>query len=160
MPELTQSITLREATPGDLDFLKAVFASTRSEELAALGSHSAQAEAFIEMQFNIQQQSYNARYPTAQNSIIVLDDQPVGRMLVDRTEEATRLVDIALLSDFRNRGLGSSLIRGLMDDAAAAHKPLQLSVHKSNPATGLYERLGFVKVGDTGAQFKMEWRPE
>ena len=159
-PESAQSVTLREATPADRDFLRALFASTRGDELAALALDPKQADAFIDMQFNVQQQSYSARYSTAQNSIILLDGCPVGRMLVDRTEEAIRLVDIALLADYRNQGLGSLLIRGLLEEAAAAHKPLQLSVHKFNPAARLYERLGFVKVGDTGAQFKMEWRCE
>ena len=159
-PESAQSVTLRAATPADRDFLRAVFASTRSEELAALESHPKQIEAFIDMQFNIQQQTYSARYPTAQNSIILIDEQPVRRMLVDRTEEAIRLVDVALLGDYRNRGVGSFLIRGLLDEAAASHKPVHLSVHKFNPAARLYERLGFVRVADTGAQFKMEWRAE
>jgi len=159
-PYSAESVTLRGATPADQDFLRALFASTRGDELAALALDPKQAAAFIEMQFNVQQQSYGARYPTAQNSIILIDDRPVGRMLINRTDEAIRLVDIALLNDCRNRGVGSFLIRGLLDEAAASHKPLQLSVHKFNPAARLYERLGFVRVADTGAQFKMEWRCE
>ncbi len=158
-PESAQSVTLRAATPADQDFLKAVFADTRSEELAALALDPKQAAAFIDMQFNVQQRSYSARYPAADNSIILLDGLPIGRLLVDRSEEAVTLVDIALSSDYRSRGLGSLLIRGLIDEATASQKPVRLSVYRFNRAARLYQRLGFSTVEDTGAYLEMECKP-
>jgi ribosomal protein S18 acetylase RimI-like enzyme len=159
MPGLGKSITVREATPADQDFLKALFASTRGDELAALALDTKQAAAFIDMQFNVQQQSYSARYPTARNNIILLDECRVGRMLVDRTEGVITLVDIALLGEYRNRGIGSFLIRGLIDEATASQKPVRLSVYKFNPAARLYHRLGFSTVEDRGIYLEMERKP-
>jgi GNAT superfamily N-acetyltransferase len=155
----TDSLTLRAATPADQDFLITVFASTRSDELAALGWDPQQSQAFIQMQYNAQQQNYRASYPAAENSIILLAGEPIGRMLVDRTEEAIRLVDIAILAEHRNRRIGSWLIRRLMDEAIAAGKPLLLSVYQFNPALRLYERLGFAKVGEEALYIQMQWLP-
>src|SRR6266481_6061420 len=157
MTELSRAITLRAVTPIDRDFLLTVFASTRSNELAALGGNSPQAQAFAQMQFTIQQQAYSAAYPAAENSIILLAEQPIGRMLVERTDAAILLIDIAILNDYRNRRIGSSLIRGLMDKAAGSQKSVRLSVYKSNPAARLYERLGFSPIADNGLYFEMVW---
>jgi ribosomal protein S18 acetylase RimI-like enzyme len=153
---LQNEIALRPATSSDDQFLMRVFAGTRSDELAALAG-TGMAENFVAMQFNIQRQNYQSAYPGAKNKIIVFRDQPVGRMLVDYTTDAIRLVDIALLEEFRRRGIGSLLLRGLIEQARNAGKPLQLSVYKFNPALRLYERLGFSKTGEDGLYIQMLW---
>jgi ribosomal protein S18 acetylase RimI-like enzyme len=155
-----QSISLRPANATDQDFLLAVFASTRSDELAALAANPTQAQLFVEMQFRIQQQSYHTCYPSADNQIILARECPVGRMLVDRTGNALVLVDIALLNDHRNQGIGSLLIQQLMNEAAGLQKPLRLSVYKFNPARRLYERLGFSTVKEENLYIQMQWSPD
>jgi len=157
MPKTTESITLRTAIQDDREFLMTVFASTRSDELAALAWNPALRQSFIDMQFSAQQQDFGASYPDAENSIILLAEQPIGRMLVERTDAAILLIDIAILNDYRNRRIGSSLIRGLMDEAAGSQKSVRLSVYKSNPAARLYERLGFSAIADNGLYFEMSW---
>lgn len=145
--------------PDDRDFLLAVFAGTRSEELSALSADAEQRQVFINLQFNARQQSYSDCHPEAENSIILLAGQPIGSLIVDRTGEVILLVDIAILSHYRNRRIGSSLIRSLMDEAAAARKAVRLSVYKLNPALRLYERLGFFRTTDDGLYFEMMWVP-
>ena len=157
--QFAAAVTLRAATPADQSFLLTVFAGTRTDELAALNWDPAQSKLFIQMQFSAQQQSYAARYPAATNSIILIGGQPIGRMLVNRTEETIELVDIALLAEYRSSGTGSFLIRGLMDEAVASRKSVQLSVYKLNPAVRLYERLGFSPIVDDGVYSDMMWAP-
>lgn len=157
MESFDQSITLRAATGEDEEFLLQLFAGTRREEIAALGANTAAAQSFIEMQFKVQRQSYNACYPAAENQIIVIDDEPIGRMLVDRTGDAIVLVDIALLENYRDRGIGSLLIRQLIDEAVARQKHVRLAVYKFNPAFRLYQRLGFVVTAEEGLYLKMEY---
>ena len=65
-------------------------------------------------------------------------------------EDEIRIVDIALLPEFCNRGIGTTLLRGLQSEAAAAGKPLRIHVERFNPAMRLYERLGFRPVADRG----------
>lgn len=149
-------IELRPATEADGDFLKALFASTRMDELAAIAD-AALIETFLTMQFNAQQQGYRMAYPEAENSIVTLGQHPVGRIIVDRTTDAIRLVDVALLAEFRGHGFGSDLLRRLIEEATATQKSLLLSVYKLNPAVRLYERLGFSRIGDDGLYIQMRW---
>jgi ribosomal protein S18 acetylase RimI-like enzyme len=156
MPEPEPEITLRPATAADQIFLMAVFGSTREHELATLGD-SPLIEGLISMQFKAQQQSYREAYAEAEDSIVLLDHNPIGRILVERSGETIRLVDIALLTEFRGRGIGSILLRGLLNEGAAAGKRVMLSVYKFNPAMRLYERFGFFKVAEDGLYVQMQW---
>ena len=45
--------------------------------------------------------------------------EPVGRLYVARWSDEIRIVDIALLPAFCNRGLGTTLVRALQAEAAA-----------------------------------------
>lgn len=160
MAESTVNLILRPATDSDQEFLVGVFAGTRADELQALAWNPTQAEMFINIQFNAQQQSYRLSYPEAENNIILHDGQPIGRMLVDRSEEAIHLVDIAILPEHRNQGLGARLIRGLLAEGASQERAVILSVYNTNPAIHLYERLGFSKVDEESLYWKMRWLPE
>ncbi|HEV7395850.1 MAG TPA: N-acetyltransferase [Pyrinomonadaceae bacterium] len=159
MPETAPKITIRPATAGDHEFLVALFASTRTDELQALSWDPVQAQMFINIQYNAQQQSYRLGYPSAENNIIMSDEQPVGRMLVDRTSDVIRLVDIAILSEHRNLGLGSYVISSLLDEGIKTRRPVKLSVFQTNPAIHLYERLGFQITGTESLYLDMSRFP-
>jgi GNAT superfamily N-acetyltransferase len=150
---------MRPATPDDQLFLRKLFASTRADELALLGGDESQKEAFISMQFNAQSRQYAMNYPQANHSIILSDETPIGRMLTAGREDAILLLDIALLPEYRNAGIGTRLIQDLLNEAAAAGKAVQLHVFASNPAKHLYERLGFSQVGLDAAYLEMMWVP-
>lgn len=151
------AVQLRTATPSDGDFLFALFASTRSDELAGLAWDPAQAQAFIKMQFNMQVQNYSANYPSAENKIVLLNEQPIGRMLIERTAAEIQLVDIALMPEQRNNGIGGALINDLLKEAAGQGKPVRLQVLNFSPALRLYERLGFACLSDDGVYLEMKW---
>jgi ribosomal protein S18 acetylase RimI-like enzyme len=144
--------------PEDEPFLCAVYASTRQAELAGLGWPAAQMDAFLSMQFAIQQRSYALQYPGSDQRLILHETQRAGRLIVARSEHEILLVDIALLPEFRSLGLGTTLLRALQQEAGQAGKPLRLRVMKTNPAQHLYERLGWVKVGENDMHYAMEWR--
>jgi ribosomal protein S18 acetylase RimI-like enzyme len=118
-----------------------------------------QKEAFIVMQFNAQTRQYVMSYPHADNSIILLNEAPIGRLLVDRGEREFTLVDVALVSSQRGLGIGTQVIKNLLLEAAAEAKPVKLNVWHSNPAKKLYERLGFSAANDDGVYCEMFWNP-
>ena len=153
------NIELRPFCTNDQDFLYRLYASTRLAEIAPFGWNPAQQEAFLRMQFNAQQQSYEMAYQGADHQVILLDSHPVGRILVHRENNAHVLVDIALLDEYRNRGIGTRLLQQLISSTAQQGVPLRLQVIKSNPALHLYQRLGFVKTGAEGMHFQMEIKP-
>lgn len=149
---------VRPSTPDDDDFLFELFVSTRPE-LSSLKLDDSQKQALIAMQFNAQRQQYDACYPQAENCIILRPEGPVGRMLVNRSEREISLIDIALLPEYRNAGIGAELIRKLLIEATGERKPVRLHVLRSNPAKRLYERLGFTLVADQSMYCEMMFEP-
>lgn len=151
-------VTLRPVRPEDEMFLLQVYASTRTEELALVNWTAPQKDAFLQMQFNAQRQSYRTQFPEAVYQIIQRDDVAIGRLIIDRSGDELLLIDIALLPACRNAGIGTGLIRDLMAEAGRTGKALRLHVEFFNPAQRLYERLGFIKIGASGIYYEMEWR--
>jgi ribosomal protein S18 acetylase RimI-like enzyme len=112
------------------------------------------------MQFRAQRFSYEVDFERVRHSIILLDDKPVGRLLVNCDDDETKLVDIAVLPEARKMGIGTLLIEDLKSQAASEGKPVVLQVLKDNRgAIKLYERLGFVVTEDGAIYLKMKWTP-
>ena len=150
-------IRLRVVAPEDEAFLYEVYRSVRSEELAAWGWDETQQEMFLKMQLKARDQSYLMYYPGLDNQIILFRNQPAGRLIVSRTDEDIRLVDIALLPEYRNARIGTGLIEDLFAEADATNRPVRLQVEKTNPpALRLYERLGFLVTSENQTHFQME----
>lgn len=150
------NLALRDTTPEDQDFLLDVYASTRLEELAVTGWDHNQKLTFLRMQFLVRERSY----PEVDSKIILLNGRAVGRMLVDRGDAEILLRDIALLTEYRNAGIGSRLLQDLMTEAASAGKPINLHVLSTSPAVRFYERLGFSRTStEPAAYLEMKWVP-
>src|SRR5256714_13215298 len=152
-------LSLHPVTPADEEFLLSVYASTRAEELGQAEWQPGQREAFLKWQFEMQHQQYEARFPAAEYKVIEVDNQPAGRFWVGENETEIRLLDIALLPEFQNRGVGTLLLRELIDEAGRSQKPLRHMVFMLNSdAHRFYERLGFEMIEDLGAYRHMEWK--
>lgn len=156
---MERSVTLRLCTPADQEFLLAVYASTREEELSLWSWDENQKRAFLEMQFRAQSQQYGLCYPQADSHVILFADRPVGRFLVDKVGPEITLVDIALLPDHRNRGIGTFLIEALLQEAKTLGKNVALQVLRGSTAARLYERLGFTMVGGDAVYLEMKKLP-
>jgi len=81
-------------------------------------------------------------------------------MIVVREKDFAHLVDIALLTEQRGRGIGSGLLRELIQQCSRDGVPLRLQVLKVNPALRLYERLGFRQTSEDQMYLQMERRPD
>src|ERR1700694_4666777 len=109
------TVMLRPIRPDDEPFLRRVYASTRLDELAPLGWSAEQQEAFLHQQFDAQHRHYQTYYAGSDFLVILLEDQPIGRPYVARSPEQILLIDIAVLPEHRNAGIGSQLIKALLD---------------------------------------------
>ena len=157
---LNRSVTLRAATSDDDAFLARVYAGSRAAELAAVSWTDDEKATFLQMQFGAQAQYYREHYTHTSFDVILLGAEPVGRLYVARWTDELRIVDIALLPEFCNRGIGSALLRQLQAEARAARKPLRIHVERFNPALRLYARLGFRQIEDKGVYLFLEWRSD
>lgn len=152
------SAILRPAGEADLDFLYLLYASSRADEMAMLDWSKQQKEAFIRMQFDAQHLYYHEQFSTAKFDIIELDNKAIGRLYVDRRVDEIRIIDIALLPEYRGKGIGGEFMKSLIDEAASSKLSVTIHVEHNNPAMRLYQRLGFRHIRDEGVYYFMEWK--
>lgn len=91
--------------------------------------------------------------------------EPVGAIwlrLLAGTEKGYGYVDdetpelgMAVLPEYRGRGIGSSLLKRLLESARTKYRRICLSVSADNAALRLYERAGFERAGENGASVTM-----
>lgn len=155
---VTEHVALRPVTEADRDFLVELYGSTRDEELSQVPWRPGQREAFVLMQFEAQDSEYRRVNPQGSFDVIVVLRKAAGRLYVDRKPDEIRLVDIALLPEFRGAGVGTFLIGRLQAEAAESGRILSMHVEIHNRAAGLYDRLGFVVTEEQGLYRRMEWR--
>ncbi len=109
-----------------------------------------------------------AANPSNTLSVIEADGHPIGRLRIVRdivydpgNRPQVRRVELAgiqLRPASQGHGVGTAIIRQLQDEAAYNQVPLELGVENDNPdARRLYERLGFVHVGENDSQYLMRW---
>ena len=115
--------------------------------------------AFLAEQSDLQHRHYVANYPGADLLLIESDSIPIGRIYVYRSAREIRLMDIALVPDWRNRGIGTRLLRELMAEARSSGSSLTLHVEPTNPAQRMYQRLGFRLIEQRGVYDFLGWDP-
>lgn len=150
---------LIDAAAEDASFLYELFATAKQEEMEAWNWPAAEQDEFVRMQHRAQQQSYSTRYPNAYDQIILCEGKKAGRMLTARSSTEVVVIDLVLLPAFRNRGVGTALLRELQQSLRAERLPLCLHVMVNSPARRLYARLGFSEDGFSIPFIRMCWRP-
>jgi GNAT superfamily N-acetyltransferase len=108
------------------------------------------------MQFDAQSRHYRGSFPEASYSVICVDGTSAGRLIVNRCADEIRIVDIALLPEFRGAGIGRELVERLLAEADSAELPVRCQVLAGNKARRFWERLGFVPAETDGVYVPME----
>ncbi len=157
-----EQISMRPAVlPEDEAFLSGLYATTREEDVAMWGLPEEQARALVDMQYRAQKMQYDAQYPDARHEIILFEGIPVGRSMASWKETALHGIDLAILPEYRSKGIGSIILKNWARDAEETGRTFNFSVVKTNfKAIKLYQRLGFVFTGETVSHYLMEGRPQ
>ncbi len=153
------TIILRDIQSADKAFLFTVYAGTRADEIALIDWTMEAKDAFLRMQFEAQDRYYKENYPDAEYQIIEWENKPVGRLYVHRRIDEIRIIDIALLPEYRRQRIGSTLLGGILEEGKNRNLPVTIHVERFNPALHLYERLGFRQMEDKGMYYLMECTP-
>ncbi len=159
VPALPAGHGLRDRTEADLPFLCKLYAQTRDEELRPVPWTPQQKQDFLRDQFEKQHAHYLQHYPRAHWWMITRDGAPVGRLYVEQTASELRIMDVSLVAECRNRGLGGALMRALLRHTDEQALAATLHVEPFNPALRLYERLGFARVETRGVYYFMRREP-
>lgn len=157
---MNESLTFRPIVDDDASFLLRLYASTRADEMAQVPWTDEQKDEFLQFQFHAQHVYYQEHFPEARFDVVLRAGEPIGRLYLDVRDDEHRLIDIALLPEARGKGLGSRIMRDILDAAVAdGDKLVRIHVEQNNPAMRLYLRLGFEKIEEQGVYHLMEWRP-
>ncbi|HEX5685501.1 MAG TPA: GNAT family N-acetyltransferase [Ideonella sp.] len=141
----TPAFTLRPAAEADVPFLLHLRETAMDPHHRAAGIVQTPAE---------MEERVRSHWEEAQ--VIEVDGRPVGLWKLWRQPAAWWILQVQLMPAFQGHGIGATLIRALQAEALAAQMPLKLKVLKSNPARQLYERLGFVIVGEGEHGWEMQ----
>jgi GNAT superfamily N-acetyltransferase len=152
-------LSLRPAVPADEQFLYQLVYDNMFEQLFAAAWDPQIREPLLKMQIEGQRSGFAAQFPNADHGIILLDDRPVGRIILDHGPEVHWLVDIVIARQHRGGGIGTWILRALCTEADLMRKPIRLQVTVTNPAQRLYHRLGFRLVEDLQITRLMERAP-
>ncbi|HEY3052838.1 MAG TPA: GNAT family N-acetyltransferase [Thermoanaerobaculia bacterium] len=157
---MSDTITLRPRREDDWDFIVGLYATTRDQEMAIVPWTDEEKSRFLQQQCRAQTEHYDRYYEGADFLIVEKNGERIGRLYVDRQPDAVLVLDIAIMPEHRNGGLGTRLMRQVMEEAAAEGKSVTIHVENFNPARHLYDRLGFRYVDTNGVYHLMEWRAQ
>jgi tryptophanase len=103
-----------------------------------------------------QREYFAGKFEPRNRQIICVAGQDAGVVVVEKRAQELYLALIELLPQFQGQGVGTAVVRRLIDQAQDFALPLALHVLKSNgPARKLYERLGFQIVAEEEIRWKM-----
>src|SRR6516164_5860251 len=129
---MVEEITLRPAKPADFGFCQRTYFEPMRATINELGLDEANHLA-----------NFASRWEAEQVRMVMINGQVIGWLQTAPTDDALFLAQLFIDTRFQRRGIGSRLMRILIEEAAHENKAVTLGVVKTNPARRLYERLGF-----------------
>ena len=85
--------------------------------------------------------------------------EAIGRIYVDTMSREVRLMEVTLVPEHRNLGVGSLLMEAVLAYADSLGRRVCLHVEPFNPARRMYERLGFRVIETRGLYELMAREP-
>lgn len=125
-------LALRPATAADLDLLDAMHTLCMREH--------------VERLYPWMPDLFRRTYDPHLTHVITSDGRDVGMLKVAEEPGMIHLRIIIIFPGFQGEGIGTVVLRRLLERARERHLPVRLQVLRGNPARGLYERLGFREV--------------
>jgi GNAT superfamily N-acetyltransferase len=136
--------TLRLELPDDAAFLRQLFVANNAGMLRDAGIAEPVIDDLMDVQFRSQADTYRRQFPHAEFMIVERDGAAIGRWICDDEGDAELFVDIALLPETQNRGLGAAFVGAMMRRALDRGKAPRASVLVSNlPCLKMCQRIGF-----------------
>jgi ribosomal protein S18 acetylase RimI-like enzyme len=144
-------------SPGDETFLRRLHAETET----AVPLADAGLEDLLAHQYDARDRELARRFPGAEDSIVLCDGEPVGRLWVDAGgSRRWRLLDLAVVAERRRQGIATAVLEALLAEARDAGAEVALSVERRNAgAVRVYRRLGFEDDGGDAVHRSLLYRP-
>lgn len=105
----------------------------------------------------LQQSNFETKWKEQKFNKILLGEKVVGAFWVQELEGAMQLREIQIHPDYQGQGIGTSVIKYVIEQSRKAGKNVFLKVLFKNEAFKLYKRLGFVETGKNEHQYEMQY---
>lgn len=106
-----------------------------------------------------QKANFARELESSTTSVVSINGFIVGYVQLCDEGRSFYLRNIALITKYQRKGIGTRLIQQIQAQAAAKGASLELGVFRTNaPARKFYERLGFEKTCDTETHVQMSWK--
>lgn len=140
-------VELRKATDRDKEFLHDL-------------NRTVYREVVIE-QFGIWDDDHQSKYfeqkwKEAEYQIVELENQRIGTIWIMEEMDHIRIRELQILPEFQRRGIGTELMKRVIEKAKWRKRPIRLSVLRANRARIFYERLGFGMYDETETRLYLE----
>ena len=155
------SVHVRTATEHDIVFLTdvVIVATSAQNRLPADFDERQWRARFSELTAAQVAETRPADLARSTTYVIEIQGERAGRLRVVRTPEFVEVAGIQLLPAHQGHGIGTHLIEQLVVEAHHAGLPARATVQHDNPrARALYERLGFVVIGEEDGETLLEAR--
>src|SRR5262245_7640745 len=136
--------TLRPARAEDFDYCAGLYFEGMENIIRQLN-----------LNMEAQLAGFRQRWDVTQVKIIMIDGTDIGWLQSFVKDDALFLAQLFLDRALRGRGIGTAMVKALIEEAASAGRALTLGVVKINPALRLYERLGFRTTHEDERKFYM-----
>jgi ribosomal protein S18 acetylase RimI-like enzyme len=155
-------ISLRRQTPDDAAFLYHLFRANTLRTLELSGLPLVFLNDLIEMQHRSRMQTYRSMFPDAVWSIVERAGAPIGEIVENDEADCIYVVDIALLPELQGRGIGTALMRAVMDESRSRLRAVRAKVIVTNePSLKMFRKLGFAAAApDAMAFVNLRWTAE
>lgn len=158
MFQIASPLSMRLATQDDVPFFKRLYATTR-DDLKYMPVTREKLAEVIAMQQIVQENGLRNTYPEAKQWTVLLDEEAIGRLIVDFSKNDWRVIDIALMPEQRLKGYGRKVMEAVMNKARETGGSVSLAVFGFNKtARHLYNNLAFEVVREDVVHAQMIWR--
>lgn len=148
-------IRLRTATRDDIPVFADVIANVRAQEDPSIDVDECRAGTTRDLS-----NWFGTDEPESILSVIEFNGAAVGRFRVVRFPDRIFLGGIQIHPEFQGKGIGTYLVTELIAESRSLGKPVDLNVDQTNVrARSLYERLGFVRQGESEKDIQMRFDP-
>ena len=133
--------TLRPATAEDIELLDRI--------------HTDNMQKYVEKVYPWNPHLFRDRFNPQDYQLVTIKTEIVGFIKVVVSATDIYLGEIQIVSDWQNQGIGTNIIKTIIQQAQLNQKSIWLKVIHGNPAENLYKRLGFTVLAESTTHKKM-----
>ena len=111
---------------------------------------------FVEEQNVSPEEEYDEFENTSAHFLATFEGEPAGVARWRETDKGVKLERFAVLPQFRNKAVGSHVLKAVLSDVLPQHQDKTIYLHAQLPAIPFYARHGFEKYGPQFSECDIE----